>query len=97
MKFNKKYLNWSAWITVLLAYVLPYRSTDGFATTFGYPFPFLTTHKTSINISLLMDESINPLYLALNILIIYLLINFTYGYLVKMKINKGMNNSKHYK
>jgi len=41
MKFNKKFFNWSAWLTLFITYVVPYQSTDGFATYFGYPFSFL--------------------------------------------------------
>lgn len=96
MKVNKKLLNWSAWITLLIAYVLPYKSqsTDGFATYFGYPISFLTVYKTSINTSLFMTERINLFTLAINILILYFLINFVNTQLVKIKFNRNMKNTK---
>lgn len=53
MNFNIKNFNRAAWITLLITYVLPYQWTDGFATKFGYPLPFLTVYKTSISNSLL--------------------------------------------
>lgn len=94
MKFNKKFFNWSAWITLLITYVLPYQSTDGFATYFGYPFSFLTVYKTSINTSLFMTEHINLLSLALNILIVYFVISFANAQLVKVKSNRDMSKIK---
>lgn len=87
MKFNKKLFNWSAWVTIIISYVLPYQSTDGFATHFGYPFSFLTVYKASINTSLLRSESLNLPAFAINILIIYFIINFANSLLVKHKSN----------
>jgi hypothetical protein len=97
MKFNKKCFNWSAWITLLITYVLPYQSSDGFATDFGYPFSFLTVHKTSINTSLFKTEHINLLPLTLNILIVYLVISFANEQLVKAKSNKDSHKTKDFK
>jgi len=96
MKFNKKFFNWSAWITLIISYVLPYQSTDGFAANFGYPFSFLTVYNTPINTSLLRSESLNLPAFAINILIIYFIISFVNAQLVKAKSKKGMNepNSK---
>ena len=92
MKFNKKFLNCSAWITIGTAYILPYQSTDGFATHFGYPFAFLTIYKTSINISLLMTNLIYLLPLVLNILIIYFVISFANVQLVKVRSKRSNDN-----
>jgi hypothetical protein len=97
MKFNKKFFNWSAWITLIIAYVLPYQSTDGFATNFGYPFAFLTVHKTSITTSLLMTETLNILLLALNILIVYFVISFANVQFIKVKSGRDRNKPKNYK
>lgn len=85
MKFNKKFFNWSAWIILLITYVLPYQSTDGFATKFGYPFAFLTVYKTSAGHTLLMSQSLNILILTINILIVYFVINFANAQLLKKK------------
>jgi hypothetical protein len=96
MKFNKKFFNWSAWITLIISYVLPYQSTDGFAASFGYPFSFLTVYNTPINTSLLRSESLNLPAFAINILIIYFIISFVNAQLAKAKSKKDMNepNSK---
>ncbi len=97
MVINKKFFNWSAWITLLITYVLPYQSTDRLSTDFGYPLPFLTVYKTSINSSapsLLMLNNINPLTLTINILIVYFVINSANALLVKMKSNRDMIKTK---
>lgn len=91
LKFKKSYLNWSAWITLILTYVLPYQSTDGFATKFGYPIPFLTTHDVPIDTTLLKSLDVNILSLAIDIMIVYFVINFAYGLVVKFKSNKDIN------
>lgn len=91
MNLNKKFLNWSAWLTLMITYVLPYhsQSTDGLSTYFGYPFSFLTVHSRSINTSLLMTETINLLSLTLDILILYSVINFANAQLVKARSKKN--------
>jgi hypothetical protein len=94
MNFNKKFFNWSAWITLLITYVLPYQSTDGFVTKFGYPFPFLTVYKTSTGRSLLMSQNLNVFILAINILIVYFVISFVNAQLAKAKLNRAMNDTK---
>lgn len=85
MKFNKKLFNWSAWIILLITYVFPYQSTDGFATKFGYPFAFLTVYKTSPGRTLLTSQSLNVLILIINILIVYFVFNFANAQLLKKK------------
>ena len=85
MKFNKKIFKWSAWITLLTTYVIPYQSTDEIATKFGYPFAFLTVYKTSTSHTLLMSQSFNVLILTINILIVYHVINFANAQLLKKK------------
>jgi hypothetical protein len=97
MNFNKKFFNWSAWITLLITYVLPYQSTDGFVTKLGYPFPFLTVYKTSAGRSLLMSQNLNVFILAINILIVYFVINFANAQLSKVKLNRDMNKTKNLK
>jgi hypothetical protein len=87
MKINKKVLNWSIWLTLLMTYVLPYQSQskDGFSTNFGYPFPFFTVYKTPIQTSLLMSRTISLMPLILNITIIYFAIKFADKLLIKKK------------
>jgi hypothetical protein len=93
MKFSKKLFNWSAWITLVITYILPYQSqsADGFATHFGYPFSFLTVYKTSINTSLFKTELIDILALAINIFIVYIVINFVNVLWGKVKSRKDIN------
>jgi hypothetical protein len=97
MSFNKKFFNLAAWITLFITYVFPYQSTDGFATHFGYPFSFLTVYKTSIKTSLLKSENVDLLTLAIDILIIYFVINFANALLVKVKSNEDKNRIKNSK
>lgn len=78
--FNKRFLNWSIWLSLLLAYVFPYR-IDGSFIKCGFPFRFWKFRiglSTTPNSSLLNSTSIDMFILILNILIIYLLISFTY-------------------
>jgi hypothetical protein len=85
MKFDRRLFNWSAWVTLALTYVLPYQSTDGFATQYGYPFPFLTSYSNdTLRASLLASNGINVISLALDILIIY----FTLFFVNKLFIGK---------
>ena len=91
MNINKKFLNWSAWITLLMTYILPFQSTDGLATKFGYPFSFLTVYKTSVGTSLLTSQNINVLVLALNIMIIYFVIYFASAQFIKLNSYKKTN------
>lgn len=88
MNLNKKIFNWAAWITLIATYILPYQSTDGFATKFGYPFSFLTIYGTHINVSLLKSLSLNPLILIIDVVIVYLLIKLAYKLLEKTKFIK---------
>lgn len=75
-KLNKKYFNWAAWITVILTFILPYQSTDGFAFEFGYPFTFLTVYNNKPTKTLVMSSATNILVLLLDMLIVYYIIYF---------------------
>ncbi|MBW9158498.1 hypothetical protein [Clostridium tagluense] len=99
MKFNKKIFNLSAWITLLIAYVLPYQSqsSDGHSTYLGYPLSFLTINNTPIYKTLFMTESIDIFTLTIDILIVYFVMHFANVYLSKVKLNKGMNKTKDFK
>lgn len=92
MKFNKRFFNWSVWVTLLLTYILPYQSTDGFATKYGYPFSFFTVYNTKmIKISLLSSNSINALLLAIDILIVYFVIYAANELLNKRRSDRNKN------
>ncbi|MGG7142909.1 hypothetical protein ACQPVP_05535 [Clostridium nigeriense] len=86
MKFNKKIFNMSAWIVVLLAYLLPSHNYGEFAKNFGYPFAYLTIYDNSLNKRLLSSFYINLGTLLINILIIYFII-----YVVQKLLTKKDN------
>ena len=98
-KFNKKIFNWSAWITLIIAYVLPYQSqsADGHSSYFGYPLSFLTINDSPIHKTLFGTESLDPLTLIIDILIVYLVLLFFNVYLSKVKLNKYKNKTKDFK
>ncbi|MBE3592140.1 MAG: hypothetical protein PWP18_684 [Thermoanaerobacter sp.] len=92
VKFNKGFFNWAAWLTLLLAYVLPYQSTDGFAIHYGYPFAFLTTYNDNLlkaKITLLTSTSFNMGIFAIDVVIIYFAIYFANELLIKWKSKKS--------
>jgi hypothetical protein len=78
MNFNRKYFNWAIIISLLTAYFLPSRSSDGFAFNYGYPFAFYTRYNSPIqaNYSIFNSTLTNILTLALNVLVIYVGIYF---------------------
>jgi len=92
MKFNKKIFNWSAWITLLIAYVLPYQSqsADGHSTYLGYPLSFLTVNNSPIYKTLFMTEIIDIFTLILDILIVYFVLYFANVYFSKLKSKKNI-------
>ncbi len=75
MNLNRKVLNWSIMITLLIAYITPGRSTDGFAFNYGYPFGFFTMYNTEINVGgTILDSTLfNIGGFVLNILLMYLM------------------------
>ena len=75
MNLNRKFLNWSVVITLLIAYITPGRTTDGFTFDFGYPFVFFTMYNTQINAgdTILNSTLFNIVGFILNILVIYLI------------------------
>lgn len=89
VKIDKKDLNASAWIVIVLAYFLPYRSKDGFATVFGYPIPFFTTYDKPVGDTLMVSNLLNIGGLAVNILIVYLIIR-----LIRYIKNKYLNKAR---
>ena len=85
MKFDRKLFNWSAWIALVLTYIVPYQ-IDGLAVKCGFPIRFwkIYTNNTP-NSSLLNSSSLNLLELAINILIIYLIISIINKLYIKLK------------
>lgn len=72
---NLKTLNLSAWLTVISTYLLPYRHTDGFETSFGYPMPFISVHDVPIGRTPFSSMSVNALALIINVLIVYIILS----------------------
>jgi len=85
MSFNKKIFNWSIVLSLLTAYILQSKSSDGFAFNYGYPFAFFTRYDSPIKSSDSIFDStcLNLLTLVLNVLIIYLVL-----YLINKIINR---------
>lgn len=95
MKFNKKTFNAAAWITLIITYILPYQSTNGIGTKFGYPFPFLTVY-TTINISLLKSFYVNILTFTIDIFIVYFVISFTSILFSKKDLAKNNRRTEYF-
>lgn len=93
MKFNRKYFNVSAWITVIITLVLPYQSqsSDGFSTHFGYPLAFLTVYDNSVRKTLMTSTHTNILVFLIDIFIVYFIILFGMSLYNKFK-NKNREN-----
>ncbi len=73
MNINRKILNWSLIITLLIAYIIPGKSSDGFAFDYGYPFGFFTMYNSKISYgdTIFNSTLLNVGGLLLNILVIY--------------------------
>lgn len=88
MKFDRKLFNWSAWIALVLTYIVPYQ-IDGLAVKCGFPIQFWQIHISNTpNSSLLNSSSLNLLELGINVLIIYLIISIIYKLYIKQKSKK---------
>lgn len=79
-RISMKVLNQSAWLLLLMTYVLPYRVTDGFETRYGYPFAFLSTYGNEVGLTPIMSTSVNGMILLVDIVLIY------YGVTLLMKV-----------
>lgn len=90
MNFNKRFFNLSIWLSLLFAYVFPYKINDS-SIECGFPFRFWKIQigmSTIPNSSLLNSTSLDLLILIINILILYLIISFSYKlYITKMNRN----------
>lgn len=75
MKLNKKILNVSAWIVVLLTYLLPTFNYQKNELKFGYPIPFLTIHNKEIQRTLLTSFNLNLVILTIDIVAVYFIVN----------------------
>lgn len=93
MNLNKKILNWSIIITLLIAYITPGRSADGFAFNYGHPFGFFTMYNTRIKVedSILNSTAFNLVGFILNILLIYLIFHILNKFISK-KSGKESND-----
>lgn len=73
-KINLKWLNWAAWLTLFFTYILPYRETDGFETSYGYPIPFIYIHDVPLAKSPLLSMSVTVGALIIDVFILYFVI-----------------------
>lgn len=96
MKFNRKFFNWSAWIVLVLTYIVPYE-IDGLAIKCGFPLRFWKIYiDTTSNSSLLSSSSLNLIELLLNIFITYLVTSFIYKLYIKQNRKKeNVANNRH--
>lgn len=85
MRFNKSIFNISAWITLLITYILPAQSIDEFSSTFGYPFGYLTIYNKPVDTTLISSFNLNIVGVVINILIIYCVIYWGKAILDKRK------------
>ncbi len=74
-KLNWKIVNIAFWIEVVLSYIFPFKTIDGFQYQAGFPITFITIYNTKIGINPFMSMNLNPLALLANIVIIYLIIS----------------------
>lgn len=88
MKIKWNLFNYSAWIVLLLTYILPSHNFGEFASEFGYPMPYLKIFNTKLNKTLLSSFSINILILLIDILIVYLIILYGQKLIFKIRMNK---------
>ena len=87
VSFNLFYV--AFFIEVVLAYVLPFRITDGVKAVVGFPIPFITIHNAKeLGFNPMMSMQLNPLSLLINVLIIYIVIYFIKTAYKKYKSNK---------
>lgn len=84
-KIDLKLLNLAAWITLLLAYVLPFKYVDGFETQIGIPFSFISIHDVALGSSPLNSMGVSIGHLGLNIIVIYFVLHW---------VNKLRNHMK---
>jgi hypothetical protein len=82
-KFNGSLKNYlliaSVAIVFLIAYILPFSYSDGFESSFGYPFPYITVYNIQEpikeNETLFMRSNTNPLVFSIDLGLIYLSLN----------------------
>ena len=74
---NKKVLKLSIILSLLTIYFFPGRVLDKFSVGYGYPINFFTIYNISFNSThhLMSSTNLNIINLALNIFIIYIVIN----------------------
>ena len=67
-------------IVILMTYLLPYRSNDGFETQFGYPIPFISVYDVPIARTPFLSMSVSLLALLLDMAVVYgILYLLSYG------------------
>jgi len=72
--FDMKTLNICAWLTILVAYVTPYRIGESGKFMYGYPFAFLQIHPMSISRIPLLGSGLDLLMFFIDLYVIYVAI-----------------------
>lgn len=74
-KFNWRIVNVAFWIEIVLSYVLPFKVVDNFRYKVGFPLRFITVYDADIGVNPLVSMHLNPVFLLMNVIIIYFIIS----------------------
>ncbi len=88
--FDIKMLNLCAWLTVLVAYITPYRIGDSGKYMYGYPFPFIQIHPLSTSRIPLLGSGLNLLMFFIDLYAIYILIKIISSIVHRFKGEQGV-------
>lgn len=75
-KLDLKILNLAMWITLILAYMFPFKYVDGFETQMGFPFSFISIYDVALGSSPFNSMGVSIGHLMLNITLIYLVLYY---------------------
>lgn len=73
-RIDLRLLNLSAWITLLLAYVMPLKHVEGFEFQAGFPFHFMSIYKDRLENNIFKSININLGDLIIDIALIYIVL-----------------------
>lgn len=70
-EFNLKFFNLSAWMTIIIAYITPYRVEGDFKKLYGLPFAFLKTNAWIESRIPLVGNNLDFGFFLIDVIIIY--------------------------
>lgn len=70
-EFDLKLFNLSAWMTIIIAYITPYRVEGDFKKLYGLPFSFFKTHELAQSKIPLVGNSLDLFRFLIDVIIIY--------------------------